>query len=59
MMQAAFIDDVILNNAGDFTFVPRVDISNKNWKEGDTKWTSVTYPNLISYLDKDGNNLQK
>lgn len=59
MMQAAFIDDVILNNADDFTFVPRVDISNKNWKEGDTKWTSVTYPNLISYLDKDGNNLQK
>lgn len=59
MMQAAFIDDVILNNADDFTFVPRVDISNKNWKEGDTKWTSVTYPNLISYLDKDGNKLQK
>lgn len=59
MMQAAFIDDVILNNADDFTFVPRVDISNKNWKEGDTKWTSVTYPNLISYLDKNGNKLQK
>lgn len=59
MMQAAFIDDVILNNADDFAFVPRVDISNKNWKEGDTKWTSVTYPNLISYLDKDGNKLQK
>ena len=59
MMQAAFIDDVILNNADDFTFVPRVDISNKNWKEGDTKWTSVIYPNLISYLDKDGNKLQK
>lgn len=59
MMQAAFIDDVILNNADDFAFVPRVDISNKDWKEGDTKWTSVTYPNLISYLDKDGNKLQK
>ena len=49
MLQADFIDDVVLNNSDDYTFVPKVDISNKNWKEGDVKWTSVYIPGLIDY----------
>lgn len=53
MMTSEFIDDVVLNNSDDYTFVPKIDITNKNWKDGDVKWISVFRPGLVDYIGQE------